>query len=48
MTEATINWRLMKHLFTEVHYYDKENNYRPFDHTEFDSFLAFQRRVLPE
>lgn len=49
MTECTFNWRMMKNIFTQLHVYDKEQNYVPFDHTKEreDPFLALQRRTLP-
>jgi len=49
MTEATFNWRMMKNIFTQLHVYDKEKNYKPFDYDKDreDLWLAFQRRVLP-
>lgn len=49
MTECTFNWRMMKTIFTQLHVYDKEKNYVPFDHQEEreDPFLAIQRRALP-
>ena len=31
MTEATFNWRMMKTICTELHVYDEEVNYKPFD-----------------
>ncbi len=31
MTEATFNWRMMKTICTELHIYDEEANYKPFD-----------------
>ena len=49
MTEGTFNWRMMKTLFTQLHVYDKEKNYVPFDHgkEQEDAWLAIQRKVLP-
>jgi len=49
MTEGTFNWRMMKTLFTQLHIYDQEKNYVPFDHNseKEDPWLAVQRRVLP-
>lgn len=47
MTEGDWNWTMMKTIFTELHMYDKENNYKPFDH-EKESFLGkTMRRYLP-
>lgn len=47
MTEARWNWRMMKVIFTELHFYDSENNYRPFDFLKEEKFLAMQRKLLP-
>ena len=48
MTEARWNWRMMKVIFTELHFYDAEKNYRPFDFLKEERFLALQRKVLPD
>jgi len=47
MTEATWNPRMMKSIFTELHLYDEDKNYVPFDFKKEQPFWAFQRRVLP-
>lgn len=47
MTEARWNWRMMKVIFTELHFYDSESNYRPFDFMKEEKFLALQRKLLP-
>lgn len=47
MTECTFNWRMMKTIFTELHIYDEEQNYVPFDFEKEEPFLAMQRKVLP-
>jgi len=47
MTECSFNWRMMKNIFTELHVYDKEKNYVPFDFAEEEAFFAAQRKVFP-
>lgn len=49
MTEGTFNWRMMKTLFTQLHVYDEQKNYVPFDYAQEkeDPFLALQRKILP-
>jgi len=47
MTEAAWNPRMMKSIFTELHLYDEDKNYVPFDFKKEQPFWAFQRRVLP-
>ena len=52
MTEAEFNWRLLKTIFTELHVYDEEANYKPFDAfaaqgTEPHPMWALQRKYLP-
>lgn len=47
MTEGSWNWRMMKHIFTELHYYDEDNNYLPFDYQKDEPFWVFQRKYLP-
>ena len=47
MTEARWNWRMMKVIFTELHFYDTEKNYKAFDSLKEDKFLALQRKLLP-
>ncbi|KAK9842044.1 hypothetical protein WJX81_005821 [Elliptochloris bilobata] len=47
MTEAKWNPRMMKTIFTELHLYDEDKNYVPFDFKKEEPFWAFQRRVLP-
>jgi len=52
MTEAEFNWRLLKNIFTELHVYDEEANYKPFDAfaaqgTEPHPMWALQRKYLP-
>lgn len=47
MTEARWNWRMMKVIFTELHFYDTEKNYKAFDNLKEDKFLALQRKLLP-
>ena len=37
MTEATFNWRMMKTICTELHIYDEEANYKPFDSVQVTS-----------
>lgn len=31
MTECTFNWKIMGAMFTQLHFYDEENNYAPLD-----------------
>ena len=47
MTEARFNWRMMKTIFTELHVYDEDNVYVPFDFQKEEPFLQFQRKVIP-
>jgi omega-6 fatty acid desaturase (delta-12 desaturase) len=47
MTSCTFNWRMMKTIFTELHVYDKEKNYVPFDAQEPETFFEVQRKVIP-
>lgn len=47
MTECRFNWRMMKTIFTELHVYDEEKTYLPFDFKKEEPFLQFQRKVLP-
>lgn len=49
MTEASWNWRLMKTIFTECHFYDEERNYAAFDDgLEKESpILAPLRKLMP-
>lgn len=47
MTEARWNWRMMKNIFTELHFYDDKANYVPFDFKKEEWFWALQRKVLP-
>jgi hypothetical protein len=42
MTEATFNWRMMKHICTELHIYDEEANYKPFDSVQVTSIESVQ------
>jgi omega-6 fatty acid desaturase (delta-12 desaturase) len=47
MTSCTFNWRMMKTIFTELHVYDKEKNYVPFDADSPEAFFQMQRKVIP-
>lgn len=47
MTECTFNWRMLKTIFTELHVYDRETNYKPFDWRKEEPLFALQRQVLP-
>ena len=47
MTEASWNWRMMKHIFTELHIYDEASNYVAFDYEKEEPFYWLQRKVLP-
>ena len=38
---------MMKSIFTELHLYDEDKNYVPFDFKQEEPFWRFQRRVLP-
>ena len=50
MTEAHFNWRMVKSICTELHVYDEELNYKPFDaypgHSD-NPMWALQRRFMP-
>ena len=46
MTECHWNWRMMKTLFTEVHWYE-DGVYQRFDSTQEEPFWAVQRKLLP-
>ncbi len=49
MTECSFNWRMMKNIFTELHVYDDQKNYVPFDSFgEEEPFFALQRKYLPD
>ena len=37
---------MMKHIFTELHYYDEKDNYVPFDFEREEPFWAIQRKVI--
>jgi len=47
LTEARWNWRMMKGIFTELHFYDASSNYVPFDFEKEEGFWSFQRKVIP-
>jgi omega-6 fatty acid desaturase (delta-12 desaturase) len=47
MTSCTFNWRMMKTIFTELHVYDKDKNYVPFDAQQPETFFEVQRKVIP-
>jgi hypothetical protein len=47
MTSCTFNWRMMKTIFTELHVYDKDKNYAPFDAQKPETFFEVQRKVIP-
>lgn len=47
MTECKFNWRMMKTIFTELHVYDEDNVYVPFDFQKEEPFLQLQRKILP-
>jgi omega-6 fatty acid desaturase (delta-12 desaturase) len=47
MTSCTFNWRMMKTIFTELHVYDKDKNYVPFDAQKPETFFEVQRKVIP-
>lgn len=46
MTECHWNWRMMRTLFTDIHWYE-DGIYQRFDSTEDHPFFALQRRLLP-
>ncbi|GMH45843.1 hypothetical protein BSKO_13806 [Bryopsis sp. KO-2023] len=50
MTEGTINWRMMRNFLTEIHLYEFEKEYVPFDagKAREDPLLAVQRRLYPD
>lgn len=47
MNEASWNWRLMKTIFTECHFYDEERNYAPFDDTQKAPLIGALRKTMP-
>ena len=47
MTECKFNWRMMKTIFTELHVYDEEKKYVPFDFAKEEPFFQLQRKFLP-
>lgn len=49
MTEATFNWRMMKNICTELHVFDEEANYKPFDSVPGHEHPLFtlQRKYMP-
>jgi omega-6 fatty acid desaturase (delta-12 desaturase) len=47
MTECSFNWRMMKTIFTELHVYDEQKNYIPFDWQKEEPLYALQRKFLP-
>jgi hypothetical protein len=47
MTSCTFNWKMMKTIFTELHVYDKNKNYVPFDAQKPETFFEVQRKVIP-
>lgn len=47
MTECRFNWRMMKTIFTELHVYDEDKIYVPFDFKKEEPFLQLQRKFLP-
>ena len=49
MTEASLNWTMLKNICTELHVYDEDaaTNYVPFDNEKEEAFFALQRRFLP-
>lgn len=48
MTEAKFNWKMLKNIFTELHVYDKEKNYIPFDFDQKEEkpLFAAQRKFF--
>lgn len=48
MTECNFNWKMVKTICTELHVYDKKQNYVPFDFNskEPSAVLAMQRNLL--
>lgn len=48
MTEASINWRLLRGVCTQCHVYDTEKNYVPFDAEKEEPLFGFWRRVMPD
>jgi omega-6 fatty acid desaturase (delta-12 desaturase) len=49
MTEASFNWRLLKTICAELHVYDEEKNYKPFDAVPGHESPVFtwQRKLIP-
>ena len=47
MTECHWNWRMMRSIFTELHFYDDEGRYTAFDHEKESFFWWFQRKFIP-
>ena len=50
MTEAHFNWRMVKTICTELHVYDEELNYKPFDAYpghEKNPLLVLLRKLMP-
>lgn len=48
MTECKFNWRVMKNIFFELHVYDKDKNYKPFDFKKEELMFTVQRKVFPD
>lgn len=50
MTEADFNWRMVKNICTELHVYDEELNYKPFDafgKAATNPMWELQRKLMP-
>ena len=50
MTEADFNWRMIKNICTELHVYDEEVNYKPFDafgKSAENPLWDLQRKLMP-
>lgn len=45
LTSCKWNWRLVKTIITELHVYDEEKNYVPFDKDRKVGYIEFQRKL---
>ena len=48
MTECHWNWRMMRTIFTELHFYNAEGEYTAFDHEREHLYWKLQRTFLPK
>lgn len=47
MSEASWNWKLMKTIFTQCHFYDEKDNYASFDNNGKAPIISTLRKVMP-